>query len=778
MATDLDLLFELVNKKFTVIPMVRGDMKAPLIKLEEWKEKIPDIEQVRKWLGMWDSDWAVMLKGNLCCVDIDEPTGTFFSQFFEKRFGNNGMQDRTPSGGRHIFLESAKIPKNQQAWEGWPLDLKGSSRITLVNVPPAQGRSWVSFSEPEQVDDIEALLESLLPNTKSDYKKRISQKTNLFKHVHDNYADDIAYESPTGDFVKMRCFLKGHTGIDEDPSLVVYKSGNYYCFGCGQAGGLFSFIKQKTGKTDQEILKDFPGAEKSKPTLSDSVIEMVENNCKLIKDQNNSNYLLVDINSMEGLSYNLLPIDVKSKLAKFWMNQLYENMFGRKIPANNLNYACDYLAGKALAVGERKKIFKRIGGDYDNIWYDNGDNQFVHITKDGIRTVSETDIIFFRENGMGIQQAPNSYEIENVWKLFDVMNIYDKGKQILILAWLLNALLPSSEYPILQLHGPKGSGKSRAARFLKRQLDPMSNYDSELSATDTDNFDQLINFLSHGGCIVLDNISNIDQATSDLFCMVVTGGVVPKRELYTTNDQVFVDIKTRCIITGINREIAGAGSGDLSERIVSIELERPEGRYISNEYLDSKFEEIRFDVLGGLFKLASLYLKENKNIISRPSKFRMITFANVGQFLSEIFKDKDINFEEAYMGNQMVLSQDTLEIEPITAFIRWYVDRYSSGNGKEPLRITITDLYQTHFKKWLEETQKGDSFGKKWPQSHLSLGKRLVRIIPDLRKIYKIVVTKEVVKGATIYQFDKLPQPADGEKKERQVRWTEEDKVK
>jgi len=85
-------------------------------------------------------------------------------------------------------------------------------------------------------------------------------------------------------------------------------------------------------------------------------------------------------------------------------------------------------------------------------------------------------------------------------------------------------------------------------RIIKRTLDPVEGNASELLVNKPQDLNYLIGLLSHNAVAVLDNISRIDRATGDVLCNVVTGGVISTRELYTTNDQILIDIRSKLII--------------------------------------------------------------------------------------------------------------------------------------------------------------------------------------------------------------------------------------
>ena len=506
---------------------------------------------------------------------------------------------------------------------------------------------------------------------------------------------------------------------------------------CGQSGGLFKLIKEFTGKTEEEIRNEFPDIKKAKKTVTDKAIQIIEDKCDLVRDHNNNSFLKLKDYSRMGI--NLLPAN--SKVTRYWISSTIEEETERFPTASTLAYVMQHLDAKASAMGDKAKIFRRIGGDMEAIWYDIGGNNFVKITKDTFGIYPDTALTFMRETNEGVQNLPTNRRPEDVMRLFDVVNVPDRFQQILILTWLVNCFLPWAQYPILLLCGSRGSGKSWLARILKRLVDPVEGNASELLVNKPRDVNYLIHLLSHNACAVLDNLSFIDTEMSDVLCQVVTGGVMPTRQLYTTNDSVLIDIKSRLIITAINKEIFESGTGDLAERTIAIEIDRPEGKYVTEESLNEDFDSVRSDILGGILAIVQGYLKNGIPKKGEASEFRMTTYASVGKYVAEAV-GTHLDFSRAYRTNQLGMSRNSLEAEPITDFILWYVEKH----GGECVCCTPIEgwgvekklLFDKYFNEWIGEKQiYGD---KKLPKNAGKLLSKMKRIAPDLLKIYKIEV--------------------------------------
>jgi replication-associated recombination protein RarA len=252
---------------------------------------------------------------------------------------------------------------------------------------------------------------------------------------------------------------------------------------------------------------------------------------------------------------------------------------------------------------------------------------------------------------LGVSQT-NQKEIQNVFKLFDIVNVKDPAQQTLLLTWMVNSILPRTQKPILLLYGARGSGKSYTARIIKRLLNPAEEGSSELFVYKPKDVDYLIRLLSRDAVVVLDNVGEIDQETSDIFCNVVTGGivialdnlntidkktndvlrniltggVVATRELHTTKNQVLIDIKSKLIVTTINPQLFKFA--DLRERTIKIEITRADN-YLPEKQLNSEFEACRGEIFGAILSLAQGYLRNN-----------LFKTKSVGKYLTEVLNLK------------------------------------------------------------------------------------------------------------------------------------------
>jgi len=99
----------------------------------------------------------------------------------------------------------------------------------------------------------------------------------------------------------------------------------------------------------------------------------------------------------------------------------------------------------------------------------------------------------------------------------------------LVLGWLVAALLPHIQHPVLLLAREQGTGKSTAAHMLVQLVDPSSALlrspprEPESSAIQA----------AGSYVVAVDNVSTIAPWWSDALCRAVTGDGWIRRRLYT-----------------------------------------------------------------------------------------------------------------------------------------------------------------------------------------------------------------------------------------------------
>lgn len=181
-----------------------------------------------------------------------------------------------------------------------------------------------------------------------------------------------------------------------------------------------------------------------------------------------------------------------------------------------------------------------------------GARRAVHITARGVGVV-ESPVAFFRPDGTLPLPDPEvpSTDAECVAVLnayyADLLGLQDEHGRAACFAYQVCAMRPMewasritdggetdelTEFPALNVTGPKGSGKTTLAREILRPIDPRRPDVMALPKTT----DDLAILAENGHVIAFDNLSSMTTELSDALCRLSTGDGFKKRSLYSDRD--------------------------------------------------------------------------------------------------------------------------------------------------------------------------------------------------------------------------------------------------
>lgn len=186
-----------------------------------------------------------------------------------------------------------------------------------------------------------------------------------------------------------------------------------------------------------------------------------------------------------------------------------------------------------------------------------------------------------------------------------------KGDDLLLFAiWLVQCFSGGSHYGLI-LTAERGSSKSTLTRLVNKVLDPSRASTMQLQRKLEDFRDVLAdNYLC-----CYDNLRTIPVEHSDTLSAAITGSVVAKRVLYTTNDISYAKLLNVIILNGI--DICPSES-DLAERFLFFELKKlkPE-ELLPDSKIEEMFTQYRPLILGAIFETlakASILIKQPVSI--------------------------------------------------------------------------------------------------------------------------------------------------------------------
>lgn len=335
---------------------------------------------------------------------------------------------------------------------------------------------------------------------------------------------------------------------------------------------------------------------------------------------------------------------LKSNSANRWLVQVVEPK--DKAQISNLIMRLD------ANISHKTKLKYRTTRNADGfICYSIGDEAGTVVTvKNGSWECGESpDIRLFKPCSGGKAQVipATGGRIEDI---FDFINI-DERIRPLFLSVLVYYFVPDVQYPLLNMFGGKGSGKSTGALCVRNIVDPNS---ADFDTIDAKKIDDTRVALSSSHLSVIDNISNISQDLSDLLCVMSTGGAHRKRVLYSDSDVHVSQIIKPVILTSVSQEIRRE---DLLSRSILVEVKKLE-KVVSSAVLQKEFNLKLPYILGAIFDvLSKINIEEvSKEGLVRMSDFHLYSRAickvlGYGDVIDELINENFTMQEEEAVGN-------------------------------------------------------------------------------------------------------------------------------
>lgn len=388
--------------------------------------------------------------------------------------------------------------------------------------------------------------------------------------------------------------------------------------------------------------------------------------------------------------------------------QLAREYFKRTRRAASQQALADALAvieGLAQESAEHS-LYLRVAKHGGAHWLDLGDNtgRAVKITDGGWSIEPEPPILFQRTSLTGALPEPESGSLDELW---DRLNVAEADRP-LIAAWLVAVFDPDMPHPVLGIFGEHGVAKTSGSKNCTLIIDP-GPVPVRKPPRDAESW---VTAGAGSWIVALDNLSTIPDWLSDSICRAVTGDGDVRRRLYTDGEHAVFSFR-RCVI--VNSIDLGAVRGDLSERMLPIELEPiAESRRMTEDELWQSWSEVHPRILGAVLDLAARVASVLPGI-SLSSKRRMADFARVVAAVDEILGTDGLSH---YLAKQNALATDSLSGDPFMVALG------------EQIRATFTGTSS----ELLETIRAPERLPKHWPASARSVTQHLRRHAPALRR--------------------------------------------
>lgn len=312
-------------------------------------------------------------------------------------------------------------------------------------------------------------------------------------------------------------------------------------------------------------------------------------------------------------------VPIRSRRFKAWLTLEFRAAKGKAPSTDALSIAQTEAEARAELDGDAFEVFTRVGHADGRVYVDLCDEAWraVEIDSEGWRVVDASPIKFQRPaDSLPLPEPVRGGSLD---ELRSFVNAADDDSWAMIKAWLIGTTAPDGPYPVLNLNGEQGSGKSTTSRRLREVIDPARTITRETPKGTHD----LAIAAKRSRVLVYDNLSWLTSDMSDALCRLATGGGLGTRRLYTDDEESTFYAKRPIIVNGIEEV---ATRGDLLSRSIVVNL--PTLDAVRDERtLNDEWQAAHPRILGGLLDATSAALARWDSVDLGASAPRMADFA-------------------------------------------------------------------------------------------------------------------------------------------------------
>ena len=462
-----------------------------------------------------------------------------------------------------------------------------------------------------------------------------------------------------------------------------------------------------------QISASLPDTETVTPRMAQRLVELCHlENAELFHDANGGTFATFLVEN----HHETWPI--ASEPFRDWLMARSLELYGEVPSKNALSDALNTLGGLAKFQGEQINTHLRVcfQEEAGRVLIDLTDDEWraVEITTEGWRVVDRPPVKFIRSPNAQTMPIPvTGGSFDRLWHLVNVA----PRDRIYVAGWLLAVLRGGfRSYPILNLFGEQGTGKSKAAGVLRKLTDPnrvpLRRWHGDES--------ELWVIAGRNHVLAFDNLSSLTGEQSDALASMATGAGIGKRKLYSDGDEHAIGGSRPILLNGIPDCV---NRGDLADRTFSVELEViPSNRRRTDEELDAVVAQELPGIFGALLDAIAqgLRVRGNLTIDNLPR------LADVALWSAAC--ESILGYEPGTLAHAIQLSaqrgaQHTVESSPVAQAIHQLLDNRLTWRG------TYTELLSQ-----LRSQRGPEDWGsKQFPETPRALSGALRRIAPALR---------------------------------------------
>lgn len=543
--------------------------------------------------------------------------------------------------------------------------------------------------EQVQFEQLQEIIEKILPDSKqkqsSSRDKKEKWKHMPVKEYLEEHGLEIAREKPYMGgtcYVLKRCpFNPDHA--DAGAYVIEYPNGKI------SAGCHHDSCADKGWKDLIELHPDkrmMPPKHKRSDTDEENAVDTIlkdidEEQHIFYHDRAEAPYVSV---IKDGITKYM---EVYGNDYKKYIRYMYYARYQKAVPKDALQRVLDTLAVKAQVEGEEITPVYRCAYNDGKIYYYLADREqtVICIDENGYRVIAESPVPFIKRQNMAEQVLPEESDISlkklgmRYWKFATAED------RIMHWVLLISRFIAEGSQPLIYYFGDRGSAKSTSMKLDKMIIDPS---EIDIKALPK-NIPDVIASVTNQYMVCFDNVSQISDELSNIFCVVATHGYYSKRRLYSNNEECAIKLNARVSFSGITNL---STKPDLIDRLVCLKLNRidSEKRRTETEIMEN-FKKDLPHILDGIFitlsKAIPIYNKLNLERLPR-----MADFAKWGYAIAEALGYGGDKFMRIYEKNQNELLENMVsEDAVITVLIEMMKKRhYFRGKVTELLSILTT----------------------------------------------------------------------------------------
>jgi hypothetical protein len=570
----LDSALDYQSRGFSVIPV--GNDKKPLISWKEFQYRIASVEEIKAWIKQFPAMNLAIVTGKISGIVVVD---------IEKDGDSNGYPPtvtvKTGGDGLHLYYKHPGFEVSNGTRIKELTDIRGDGGYVVA--PPSVSTkgeySWVLSLDDSDFSDMPSWIIQKTNSVDTD-KKWLKGKDGVSEGSRNDTATSMAGKIISSTPQELLESL----GWDQ---FKVWNNKNTPPLSEKELRSIWESIKKYPQDNDSLDIK-IP-----KKSQADQLLEMIlKEETEFFKNEVGDAYVRIKVKD----HFEVVP--VKSKNFRLWaIGLFYRTTEGKAINNDAYQNARSIIENKCIFDGNQYNIHPRVAYEEGVIWYDLADPQWraVRIDKNGWNIENTPPILFRRYQHMRPQVTPAGSLDPH--EIFEFINIENEDMKLLLLVWLISCFIKGFPHVAPMIYGPQGSAKTTTSEIIKTILDPSAMKTTRLSR----DINEVTQVIAHSWITIFDNVStdNFFDSTSDLFCTVITGGGVSKRELYSDDDDIIYDLQRVIGLNGIN---LAATKPDLLDRSILIELARiPEEKRKSIDDVNTDFKEKLPGILGGIF---------------------------------------------------------------------------------------------------------------------------------------------------------------------------------